>query len=342
MKKSLYYCLLLMIGGWLHTACSRPSPPVYSGQKMRGINLVAPSQPIDSSVFNPIRNVNAEWVSVIPYGFCREEDGRFYFDMERQWWGETKNGTAATIALAHQSGLKVMLKPHAWVGRGTYTGDFNLKTEAEWLVFEKDFGRYILTNAHLADSMKVELFCIATEMDNFARTRTAFWRGLIKEIRQIYKGPLTYADNWNHYNRNPFWADLDFVGVDAYFPLSSEKQPSVETMQKGWKAHLEELEDFAAKLQKPILFTEFGYRSVDFAADKPWESNDDKPENNALQADAYRAFFKEVWPQKWLVGAFAWKWFLHQPRQPRRFHRDSYSPQEKPAEGVLRGGFSLK
>jgi len=328
-----------MAGSLLQTACSRPSPPVYSGVKMRGINLVAPNRAIDSSVFSPIRQVNAEWVSVIPYGFCREEDGHFYFDMGRQWWGETRSGTAATIALAHQSGLKVMLKPHAWVGRGTYTGDFDLKTEAQWQIFEQDFGRYVLTNAHLADSMKVELFCIATEMDNFARKRATFWRALIKQVREIYHGPLTYADNWNHYSRNPFWADLDFVGVDAYFPLSTEKQPSVATMQKGWKLHLEELEDFAAKLQKPVLFTEFGYRSVDFAADKPWESHEEKPENNALQADAYRAFFNEVWPRKWLVGAFAWKWFLH---QPRNFHRDTYSPQQKPAEIVLREGFSQK
>ncbi|AXE16984.1 hypothetical protein DR864_04170 [Runella rosea] len=323
----------------LLSACSRPSPPVYSGQKMRGINLVAPSKEIDSSVFSPIRQVNAEWVAVIPYGFCREGEPHFHFNMNKMWWGETKDGTAKTIELAHQSGLKVMLKPHAWVGRGMYTGDFDLKTEADWQTFEKDFGDYILTNARIADSMKVDLFCIATEMDNFAFKRAPFWRSMIRQVREIYKGPLTYADNWNNYPRNPFWADLDFIGVDAYFPLSSEKHPSVETLQKGWLTHLDELEEFAAKLQKPILFTEFGYRSVDFATEKPWESHDTKTDNPNLQADAYRAFFKEVWPRKWLAGAFAWKWFLHQP--PNR-HRDAFSPQQKPAEAVLREEFGKK
>lgn len=326
-------CLLLTV------ACTRPSPPVYSGQKMRGVNLVAPSKEIDSSVFSPIRQVNAEWVAVIPYGFCREGEPHFHFNMNKMWWGETKDGTAKTIELAHQSGLKVMLKPHAWVGRGMYTGDFDLKTEADWQTFEKDFGDYILTNARIADSMKVDLFCIATEMDNFAFKRAPFWRSMIKQVREIYKGPLTYADNWNNYPRNPFWADLDFIGVDAYFPLSSEKHPSIETLQKGWLTHLDELEAFAAKLQKPILFTEFGYRSVDFATEKPWESHDTKTDNPALQADAYRAFFKEVWPRKWLAGAFAWKWFLHQPRDSRR---DAFSPQQKPAEAVLREEFGRK
>ncbi len=317
------------------SGCTRTSPPVYQGTKIRGINTVAPSEPIDSAAFAPIRNINAEWVAVIPYGFCREGEPRFYFNMERQWWGESLKGTAETIKLAHQNGLKVMLKPHAWVGRGTYTGDLDFKSETEWQAFEKDFGAYILANAHLADSMKVELFCIATEMDNFVRKRASFWRSIIKQTRQIYHGALTYADNWNHYHRNPFWADLDYIGVDAYFPLSSEKHPSVETLQKGWKTHLEGLEELAATLQKPVLFTELGYRSVDFATTKPWESYQESPQNHELQADAYRAFFREVWDKQWLVGMFAWKWFLH---RPRRFHgdRDSYSPQDKPAEQVLK------
>jgi hypothetical protein len=338
-KRYIFWQLSALGLLFVMSGCSRPTPPVYSGVKMKGVNLVAPSQPIDSSVFSPIRRVNAEWVAVVPYGFCREGEPHFYFNMNKMWWGETLDGTAKTIEIAHQSGLKVMLKPHAWVGRGMYTGDFDLKTEEEWQTFEKDFGAYVLANAHVADSMKVELYCIATEMDNFARKREAFWKNLIKQVRQIYHGPLTYADNWNHYPRNPFWAELDYVGVDAYFPLSSEKHPTVEKLQQGWRTHLEELESFAAKIQKPVLFTEFGYRSVDFATDKPWESHDDKPANDLLQADAYRAFFKEVWPKKWLVGAFAWKWFLH---QPRNFHRDAFSPQDKPAEKVLKEEYGKK
>jgi len=331
---------VLLLGGVSVLSCTRPNPPVYSGVKMKGVNLVAPSEPIDSAVFVPLRAINAEWVAVVPYGFCRENEPHFYFNSNKMWWGETIEGIAKTIELAHKNGLKVMLKPHAWVGRGMYTGNFDLKSEEDWKIFEKDFGAYILTNARIADSLKVELLCIGTEMDNFARKRPSFWKNLIKEIRTFYKGPLTYADNWNHYPKNPFWQELDYVGIDAYFPLSTEKHPSVEGMQKGWENHLEEIERFAEKLQKPVLFTEIGYRSVDFAVDKPWESHDDKPENLELQADAYRAFFKEVWPRKWLVGAFAWKWFLQPPR--RQFHRDPFSMQQKPAEQVIREAYQQR
>ncbi|HAK80441.1 MAG TPA: hypothetical protein DCM71_26955 [Runella sp.] len=325
---------------WGHYGCTRPSPPVYAGAKMKGVNLVAPPEPIDSAAFVSVRTLKAEWVAVVPYGFCRENEPHFYFNSNKMWWGESIEGISKTIELAHKNGLKVMLKPHAWVGRGMYTGDFDLKTEADWQIFEKDFGNYILTNARIADSLKVELLCIGTEMDNFTQKRPGFWKNLIKEVRTMYRGQLTYADNWNHYPKNPFWNDLDFIGIDAYFPLSAEKHPSIATLQKGWKSHLEELENFAGKHQKPILFTEIGYRSVDFATEKPWESHDEKPENLALQADAYQAFFNEVWPRKWLAGAFAWKWFLQQPK--RQFHRDTFSPQFKPAETVLQNAFGKR
>lgn len=333
-----FSAIILVVLSVIGNSCTRPTPPIYSGVKMKGLNLVAPSEPVDSLVFVPIRNTNAEWVAVVPYGFCRENEPHFYFNKNKMWWGETIEGISKTIELAHKNKLKVMLKPHAWVGRGMYTGDFDLKSEADWKIFEKDFGDYILTNAGVADSLKVELLCIGTEMDNFARKRPEFWRSLIKKIRTIYSGPLTYADNWNHYPKNPFWQDLDFIGIDAYFPLSTEKHPSVESLQKGWQSHLEEIEEFASKFQKPVLFTEIGYRSVDFATEKPWESQNDKVENLAIQADAYRAFFKEVWPKKWLVGAFAWKWFLQPPR--RQFYHDAFSFQEKPAEAVLKEGYA--
>ncbi len=36
---------------WGHYGCTRPSPPVYAGAKMKGVNLVAPPEPIDSAAF---------------------------------------------------------------------------------------------------------------------------------------------------------------------------------------------------------------------------------------------------------------------------------------------------
>ncbi|TAE37927.1 MAG: hypothetical protein EAY79_08725 [Runella slithyformis] len=315
---------------------------VYKQSKIKGVCTVAPNAPIDTAAFQPIRQTNAEWVAVVPYGFCRPNEPHFYFDNSQQWWGETSQGAAKTIAMAHQMGLKVMLKPHVWVAQGTYTGDFTLKTEAEWQIFEQDFGKYVLRNAQVADSMHVALFCIATEMDAFVRQRPQFWRNLIGQVRQIYKGPLTYADNWDKCHQNPIWADLDYVGIDAYFPLTNNKKPTPEDLQKGWQPHLQLLKKLAIETQKPILFTEFGYRSVEGAAVRPWEYHSEAATNLQQQADAYEVLFREVWQQEWFAGGFVWKWFLHAPTYRRNHEPDPYTPQGKPAEVVLKKWYGKK
>ena len=313
-------------------SCSTPFK--YTGSKFKGVCTVAPNQSIDTSAFRRICQTNSNWVAVVPYGFCRENDPHFYFDANKQWWGETSNGAAKTIDMAHQTGLKVMLKPHVWVARGTYTGDFVLKTEADWQIFEQDFGKYVLRNAQVADSMHVELFCIATEMDAFVRQRPQFWKKLVQQVRQVYQGPITYADNWDKCSQNPLWPDLDFVGVDAYFPLTENKNPTAADLDKGWQTHLKMLEKLSQDVQKPILFTEFGYRSVEGTAVRPWESSDDFTPNLQHQAEAYEALFRNVWQREWFAGGFAWKWFLHAERHNRE--PDPYTPQNKPAEMVMK------
>ena len=284
--------------------------------------------------------MGGEWVAIVPYGFCRKGDPHFFFSENRpkekrnfgQWWGETPAGVAGTVQMARMQGLKTMLKPHVWMQGGSHL-DLEFTTEADWKTFEHDYAQYVLYFAKVADSLHVDLYCITTELDRFAIARPAFWSSLIGQVKQIYKGKLTYAANWDRYEKIPFWAQLDYVGVDAYFPLSDDREPSVREMAKGWKKHLKPLRDLSAEYQKPILFTEFGYRSCDHTARRPWESETDCVPNEAAQTNAYAALMEAVWPQPWFAGGFAWKWFME--TDVRHRERDQYSPQGKPAEAML-------
>jgi hypothetical protein len=235
--------------------------------------------------------------------------------------------------MAHSKGIKVMLKPHLWLGWGQFTGDLNFEKESDWKIFEESFKEYILTFARLAESEKVEVFCIATEMGSHVQGREDYWFGLISDIKKVYKGKLTYAENWDCFEKVPFWEELDFIGVDGYFPLSDEREPSVNQLNQGWKTYLKKLDKYAAKQQKSILFTEIGYRSNDYSTEKPWETDYSKPKNESLQAKAYQSFFESAWKQSWCAGAFIWKWF---PTEIDHFHeRETFSPQGKMAEKVL-------
>ncbi|GHB80927.1 glycoside hydrolase family 113 [Persicitalea jodogahamensis] len=337
MKNTLFPFLLSVLFGNLFSCTSVSSDKAYryGGEKLKGVAFVAPRDSLEATTYQPVKQINAEWVALMPYGYTREGTADFVYvkDNEWKWWGESPRGVAHCVQMAHDRGLKVMLKPHMWIGRGTFTGHFELATEAEWQTFEKGFGEYLLDFARVADSTEVDLYCIATEMQTFVKRRPQFWFQIIRDIKKIYKGKLTYAENWDVYQDVPFWNELDYVGIDAYFPLSDEQSPDVVTLKNGWKPHLKALEKYSSKVQKPILFTEFGYMSSDFAARRPWESDRDRPANELLQARTYEAFFQEVWKQDWMAGGFVWKWFPGLGQGERA--RDPFSPQNKEAEKVL-------
>jgi hypothetical protein len=343
--KLLTSCLLLFCFSGFYFFSPKQYPDfVFNGDKLKGLSFVAPSKIINETNFEPINNMNAGWVSLMPYGFVPKNSATLQFSMKQdtnkkhqQWWGETPEGIRACIKMAHQKNIKVMLKPHIWLGWGDFTGHLNFKTEKEWQLFENSYSVYIISFAKIAEEEKVDLFCFATEMQSHVKERPAFWNKLILDIKKAYKGPITYAENWDAYKDVPFWNELSYIGVDGYFPLSKFKNPNEAELSKGWTKHLKELGNLAGKINKPILFTEFGYRSCDFATEKPWETDFTLPDNEALQAIAYKVFFDKVWVQKWFAGVFVWKWFPVLDKNPR--HKDTFTPQNKQAEVVIRNCF---
>jgi hypothetical protein len=340
--------LFLFINLASYFSCESNDKPgklvVFKGEKAKGLSYVAPHMPIDSTHIQPVTSIGADWISLMPYGFVRGDSPDFQYISEKDttkrnhvWWGETPEGVRKCIRLAHEKKVKIMLKPHMWIGRGGFTGDMDFKSDADWKTFEKGYRNYILEFAQLAEKEHVEMFCMATEMENSVEERPEFWNNLIEDIRKIYKGKLTYAENWDSYKKVHFWYQLDFIGIDGYFPLSDEKTPTVSQLEKGWETHKKALSNFASKYQKPILFTEFGYRSCDFTTEKPWETDFSLPENELAQANGYNAFFNKIWPEPWFAGAFIWKWFPFLDKNPR--HKDSFTPQGKLGEEVLKTRF---
>lgn len=308
--------------------------PTNGIQKVTGISLVSPPRPIDSNKMSEVKRINAGWVAVIPYAFSRSGKPFVSFDNGSQWWGERTEGTYKLIEFARENNLKVMLKPHVWVMGEGWTGDYSLASEADWEKWETDFSKYILNYATVADSMDVEILCIGTEYRIPAKERPDFWRKLIKEIRKEYKGKITYAANWDNHENITWWDAIDYIGIDAYFPLAEGSNPSIEAIKNGWDPLKTSLQEFSKQWKKPILFTEYGFQSVNGGAGKHWEV--DTSEDNAnsnLQADAYEATFLSLEKEDWFIGGFAWKWHFFE--RSDRVRTTSWTPQGKPAEKVI-------
>lgn len=315
-----------------HQATDTPLP------KVRGLSCVAPSAPFTHDPMAEAQTYHADWIAVIPYAFTpRNAPAVRYDHSTHQWWGERPEGIRRTIQLAHAAGIKVMVKPQIWISGGHWVGELAYNTEAEWLAWEADFRAYLLQIASIAEAENADMFCIGTELKHHHAIRPSFWHDLIPDIRAVYSGPLTYAANWDNFQNITFWEKLDYIGINAYFPLSEATTPTVAELQRAWQPIRRKLRRLHARTQRPILFTEWGYLSVDGAAARTWELEaniSSLSANGAAQAQAAEGLLSTFWDEPWWAGGFYWKWYPEH-RHKHLQHAKDYSPKGKPITEVL-------
>lgn len=289
--------------------CGIPSPPPM----MNGVSFEGPVNEIFANEFDPMLDVNANWVTFMPFGFTFEDDPELTYNISWQWWGEKSEGVIKCTEMAHDKGLKVMIKPQVWIMNGAFTGDFDLPDDSSWQVFEQRYYNFIMEFVHIADSLNAEAFCIGTEFKNFWQERPEFWGNLIDSVRANYSGIVTYAGNWDSYVNFPHWNKLDLIGIDAYFPLSPSQSPTVDELLTGWEPWFLNIKAQSELHNKPVIFCEYGYRSMDFTANQPWDSGTNNPVNMAAQDSCYIALYRRFWGEEWFRGGFLWKWHDDHP-----------------------------
>lgn len=305
--------------------------------KINGVSFVAARDSISIKHITPVLKSNSNYVTLMPYSFIKNiETPKIEFNTNREWFGESENGLLQYAKEFQKVGVKLMVKPHLWLRRGGFTGDLKPNSEENWKILENSYRSYILTYARAAQELKAEMLCIGTELEQFLLNRPKYWQQLIKEIRTIYKGKLTYAANWDEFKKVPFWSELDFIGIDAYFPLSDKKLPTVADLELGWQPHKNEVIRIQKQFKKPVIFTEFGYRSIDFTGKKPWDSNRIQGNVNLqAQVNGLQAIHNQFWNEEWFAGGFVWKWF-HRHDKVGGIENNRFTPQNKPAEELIR------
>jgi len=308
---------------------------------IKGVSFVSPRHQIFPSHLEPVKAIGANYVAVIPYAMSNPEKASLIFDHQKQWYGEKVKGTVEIINAARMQGLQIMLKPHVWVRGQGWAGDLRFEKETQWLQWENDYLEYLKIYLKVADSLKVEMFCIGTEMRHFVTERPEFFQEIINVCRKSYSGRLTYAANWDNYNNVKFWDQLDFIGIDAYFPLSENKHPTVKELKTEWKPIQKDLQKLSDKLHKPVVFTEYGYRSVDYSTLGHWNATGEEKINHNLQKDAYQALYQTFCDRPWFAGGFLWKWFPNHAEAGGVLD-SKYTPQNKPAEQLIKDWFHKK
>ncbi|MEM7128338.1 MAG: N,N-dimethylformamidase beta subunit family domain-containing protein [Chloroflexota bacterium] len=333
------------------SGCEPPPAPTPNPAQPTPIPISTPMQGLAYTAYTPgvyssgtsdqaltdLADTGANWISLLVTWYQDDIDDTDIFYVP----GTTPTDADLIHAIneAQGHGLKIMLKPHIdlradsdhW--RGEIGTNFS---ESDWHAWFNSYTHFISRYAELAESQNVELFAVGTELVATSH-RTQAWRSVIQELRGLYNGPMTYAANHGEENQVQFWGDLDLIGIDAYYSLTTQNNPTLVELKSGWTSHRASLAGLASTYQLPIAFTEVGYRSVDGTNQKPWCSNCGTESDLQEQAEAYQAVYEIFDPEPWFVGAFWWDWSINPgANAPCDM---SYSPQDKPAENVLRTWF---
>jgi len=321
-------------------AAAAPKPPAPSPPFIRGICWEAAGR-IDAAALAPLTRVRAGWISQTPFGWQRRMQAPpvvLATGHHEGYWGEGDDGLRETARLARARGIHVLLKPHIWTHEG-WTGQIAMRTEADWARWFESYRTFILHYADLAQASGMEALAVGTELGGTTQ-REREWRSLIAEVRKHYHGKLVYCANWaEDLDHVRFWDALDWIGVQAYYPLTDRANPSIQELVAAWEKPLATLTALSTRFGKPVVLTEVGYHSLDTAASRPWEW--DLPGKLSLetQARCYEALFAALRNHPRVRGVFLWKW--HPDYANAGGAKDTeYTPERKPAEEVLRRAFA--
>lgn len=106
------------------------------------------------------------------------------------------------------------------------------------------------------------------------------WLTIIQSVRSYYSGQIGLAANFDNYSKIDFWDKLDFVGINAYFPLRQKGNKCkddkclLKECTKNWVIHLQDIRRFLKKESIPnkkVVFTEIGYTGRESCTKQPWQ-----------------------------------------------------------------------
>ncbi len=310
--------------------------------KINGVNFVSPTKKVSVNCVIATKRINANWIALCPFAFMSPNNPKIEYNVPKNWWGDTPEGICKLTEFAKANNQKILLKPHFWVDQQGWPGDYNLDVK-NWKLWENNYLKYMLKLARIADSLNIDMLSIGAEFKTATQMRPQFWNSLIDTVRKVYKGKLTYAANWDEYDKISFWNKLDYIGIDAYFPLTEDTTPTREKMEQEWRSISTKLEIFSKKQKKKIIFTEYGYRSINRCAWKQWEieaAPENKDVNLLAQQNAYEALFNVFWNKDWFAGGFLWKWYSNDSKIGGIKNSD-YTPQNKPSEKIIKKWYSI-
>ncbi len=287
----------------------------------------------------------ARWIAITPFGRVADLDGVGVDLTFEAPFDENRAAIARAIRMAHDRGLSVMLVPHLWVESGGWRALIDPKTDDGWSRWTKSYGDFVTTWARVAEQEHAEIFSAGVEMRSWVTSgRAPSFVDLVRRLRTVYHGLITYSANWDDVDDTIILGELDLIGINAFFPLADRDGATEKELLAGGERVRTKVHRLAESWRKPVLFTEIGYTTRPNPAIRPWEWPDSMTDvrvDEHAQAIAYHALVRPLLDEPDFAGFFVWRLYsdLDDVSQEAEW---GFSPYGKLAEQVVRDAFAAR
>jgi hypothetical protein len=299
--------------------------------------------PAYEAALGEVTRMGGSWVSLTPFGRVWDLRSTGVSPTFEQPYDENREAIARAIEQAHRQGLRVALIPHLWVETGGWRALIDPGDDAAWEQWAKSYRSFLLGWAELARDSGAEMLSVGVELRSWVTTpRAPSFVEIVRDVRRVYPGLLTYAANWDDVETTVILGELDVIGINAFYPLADKEGADLAELMQGGARVAERLEALAKSWRKPVLFTEFGYTTRPDPAVKPWEWPDHMAGvavDQLAQAEGYYALLSPLIDAAWFAGFFVWRMYAD-PHDMSQEAEWGFSPRGKLAELVLRDAFA--
>ncbi len=286
-----------------------------------------------------LKDLGSTAIAVVPYTYMDQANEPNFLRLTNHAGSENDESVIHVIHAARKMGIQSLVKPQVWLGHGSWSGFVEMKTQEDWDRFFDYYYRWIRHYAMLSEIHEAEALSVGVEFGKATLGHEEEWKTIFRKLRGIYSGQLTYCANWGEeFEQVNFWKELDFIGLNCYYPLSNSNAPSQKDLQQAFDKILDKVEGIAKRFQKPIIFTEIGFRPVEGTWKNPHAQAGDRAFNEVHQRMCYEVVHQGLADKEWCRGILWWKWpsYLAYGKKNKK----GFAPYDLEAEDVVKKWFS--